>query len=138
MDKNFHEQYAADAVPMQSERSTGLVFTSVAIIVAYFGRSDAKVAVVGLAIAASLLAASLLAPSMLRPLNKAWFNLAVLLNKIMSPVVMLVLFLVAIVPAGIIMQAKRDPLRKRRNDDVKSYWIERGKDWPANNMTNQF
>jgi hypothetical protein len=64
--------------------------------------------------------------------------LATLLNRVVSPIVMLVLFLVIIVPFGLVMQLFRDPLRKRRYTGVKSYWVERSKNGPSNDMSNQF
>jgi hypothetical protein len=70
-------------------------------------------------------AVSLLRPNLLRTLNVAWFRLSLLLNRIVSPVVMLVLFCVTIVPFGVVMQLCRDPLRRRRAKDASTYWIER-------------
>ncbi len=137
MAKNFHEHFAHEDVPLPPDRSTGLVFTAVALVVAYFWRSNSIVLTVALAIAAALLAISLLAPHILRPLNIVWMKFAVLLNKIMSPIIMGVLFLVAIVPFGLAMQLRRDPLQLKRRPDAKSYWIER--DPKAKSaMTNQF
>jgi hypothetical protein len=138
MAKNFHEQYVADAGPLPSERSTGLVFTAVAVIVAYLWRSSPTVLATALLAAGGLLAVSLLAPYLLKPLNVAWFRLALLLNKIVSPLVMLAVFALAIVPFGLVMQLRRDPLRKHRRGDAASYWIERDQDGPVNNMANQF
>ena len=43
MNKRFHEKFTVDEVPLPSERSTGLVFTAVALIVAFFWRSSAIV-----------------------------------------------------------------------------------------------
>jgi hypothetical protein len=138
MAKNFHEQFSSDAGPLPSERSTGLVFTAVALVVAYLWRASPTVLTVALLAAAGLLSVSLLAPHVLKPLNVVWFRFALLLNKIVSPVVMLVLFLLAIVPFGLVMQRLRDPLRKHRGADATSYWIERDASGPANDMANQF
>jgi hypothetical protein len=138
MAKNFHEQFASDAGPLPSERSTGLVFTAVALIVAYLWRASPAVLTIALLAAAGLLSVSLLAPSLLRPLNVAWFKLAVLLHKIVSPVIMLAMFSLVFVPFGFIMQRLRDPLRRRRGDSAASYWIERDRNGPVNDMANQF
>jgi hypothetical protein len=137
MSKNFHERYERPELPLPPDRSTGLVFTAVALIAAYFWRADAKVLMVALAIAVVLCLASLFKPIVLRPLNVVWTRFAVLLSRVMNPIVMLLLFAAAIVPAGLLMQLRRDPLRRRRQPDVKSYWIERPKD-AVTSMTNQF
>lgn len=137
MAKNFHETFAHDDVPLPPDRSTGLVFTVVALVIAYFWRANSTVLTSALIVAGALFAVSLLAQHNLRPLNIAWMKFAVLLNKIMSPIIMFVLFLIAIVPFGLAMQLRRDPLQLKRRPDAKSYWIER--DQKAKSaMSNQF
>lgn len=138
MSRNFHESRAEGHVPLPSARSTGLVFAAVALIVAYFWRTHGTVLVVALGLAVALAGVSLLRPSLLEPLNVAWFKFGLLLNKIVSPVVMLVLFAIVIVPFGLVMQLRADPLRKRRRPDAKSYWIERDDSTPKSSMANQF
>jgi hypothetical protein len=138
MAKNFHEQYVSDPGQLPSERSTGLVFTAAALVAAYLWRLSPTALAIALVVAGCLLLVSLLAPHLLRPLNVAWFKLALLLNKIVSPVVMLAVFLLAIVPFGFFMQRRRDPLHKHRRRDATSYWIERDRNGPVNSMTNQF
>ena len=137
MAKNFHEQFDRPELPLPSDRSTGFVFAAIASIVAYLWRADTTVLAWALAVAAALAVISLLAPSLLRPLNIAWMKFALLLSKVMNPIVMLILFAIAIVPAGLLMQIGYDPLRRKRDTSQKSYWIER-KTLPGSSMTNQF
>lgn len=136
MAKNFHEHYDRPELPLPPDRSTGLVFTAIALIVAYFWRNDQTVLVPALSIAAVLGIVSLVAPSVLRPLNIVWMKFALLLSKVMNPIVMFLLFLIAIVPAGLLMQIGYDPLRKRRGES-HTYWKERKK-IEGSSMTNQF
>ena len=125
-------------VPLPSDRSTGLVFAGVALVVAWFWRANPVVLQWALIAAALLTALAFLAPRLLRPLNIAWFRFGLLLHKVMNPVVMLALFAVAIVPAGLIMQRLRDPLRLKRLQDA-SYWISVDKQQqPPSSMKNQF
>ena len=107
-----------------SDRSTGLVFTVVAILVAVMWRHNAAIVIAALTVAAVLVAVSLLAPQILRPFNLAWFRLGIALNRIVSPIVMLAIFVVAIVPFGLVMQRLSDPLRKKCRPEAKTYWIE--------------
>jgi hypothetical protein len=137
MAKNFHEHYERPELPLPPDRSTGLVFAAVALIVAYLWRADPVVIYAALGMAALLLAVSLLVPIVLRPLNIAWMRFALVLSKVMNPIVMLLLFLIAIVPAGLIMQTRYDPLRRKRKPDAPTYWIERKRDVNAS-MINQF
>ena len=80
---------------------------------------------------------SLLRPIWLRPLNILWMRFALLLSKVVNPLVMLVLFMLVIVPAGLIMRLRHDPLQKKPLPDAKSYWILRGSD-DRSDMKNQF
>ena len=43
MAKNFHEDYERPDLPLPPDRSTGLVFTAIALIVAYLWRNDPTV-----------------------------------------------------------------------------------------------
>jgi hypothetical protein len=137
MSKNFLEHYERPELPLPPDRSTGLVFAAVALIVVWFWRADPMVLKVALGIAGVLALVSFLVPILLRPLNIVWMRFALLLSKVMNPIVMMLLFLVAIVPAGLIMQTRYDPLRRKRKADTKSYWIEKKRDECAS-MVNQF
>ena len=138
MANNFHEAFAHEAVAPPSERATGLVFATVAVIVAVLWRHNTIVLGAAFSIAAALAAVSLLMPQRLRPLNMAWFWLAQALNRIISPIVMLGLFALVIVPFGLVLQLRADPLCKKRRPDRKTYWIERDKAAPPGSMVNQF
>jgi hypothetical protein len=136
MAKNFHEQFDRPELPLPPDRSTGLVFAGIALVVAYLWRADPTVLNFSFAVAGILAAVSLIKPIILRPLNIVWMRFAMILAKVMNPIVMLLLFLVAIVPAGLLMQIGYDPLRRRRTDG-KTYWIERKK-IENSSMANQF
>lgn len=136
--RGVHEPLDIEPPPMPSERSTGLVFSAVAVIVAGVFRSDTTIAAVALSTAAAFATVALTAPTWLGPLNRVWFALALLLNRIVSPVVMFVLFAGLIVPAGLMMQMRRDPLRVRRDRGNATYWITRAPDAPPTSMRDQF
>lgn len=139
MSGQFHEQFERPELPLPSDRSTGLVFAAVALIVAYVWRANPTALTVAGALAAALAVVSFAQPSVLRPLNILWMRLAALLGRIVNPIVMLVLFAIAIVPAGLIMQLVRDPLRRRKGDG-NSHWIVTSAAERAaiSNMKNQF
>lgn len=137
MSGNFHERLERSELTLPSDRSTGFVFAAVASIVAYIWRSDTAILLSAGTAALILVAISLLCPAFLHPLNVAWMRLAHLLSKIVNPIVMLILFAVVIVPAGLLMRLGYDPLRKRRTPNTQSYWIEREQAEPSN-MTQQF
>jgi len=138
MSGRFHEPLVTSKIKPPSERGTGIVFAVVALIVAVLFRHTASVWISALAVAALLFAASFAAPKLLRPLNRAWFRLSLVLNRIVNPVVMLAIFIVAFVPMGVLMQLWRDPLIRRRRPELASYWIARDPAEPGHSMRNQF
>ena len=136
---NFHESYAVGEIRLPSERSTGLVFAGVAVVVALSWRNSDTVLWVALGIAVGLAGMSLIAPSLLKPLNLLWFRFGLLLHRIVNPIVMFAVFTAVFVPAGAIMHLWRDPLRLRRPKGLSTYWIERRKGGDTEgSMTNQF
>lgn len=135
----FHEPLVTGEIKPPSERSTGLVFAAVGVVVAVLFRHTQAVWITAVALAAFFLVASLAAPRILRPLNWAWFRLSLLLNRIVNPVVMLLMFAVVFVPMGLIMRLWRDPLVHRRKPGFASYWIARTPSTEAgHSMRNQF
>ena len=122
MGDNFHERLDRPELPLPSNRSTGFVFAAVALVIAFLWRGNTTVLTVALALAAGLTVISIVSPSVLYSLNVAWMRFALTLSKIMNPIVMLVLFAVAIIPAGLIMQLFRDPLRRRKNEG-NTFWL---------------
>lgn len=92
------------------------------------------------AVGAPLVLVALVAPGRLAPLNRAWMRLGLLLSKVVTPVVMLLIFALTVVPIGLAMRlAGRDPLRLKRDPQAASYWIERTPPGPApESMSDQF
>ena len=128
MRSNFHESFAQGAIKPPSERSTGLVFVAVALLIAYLHRDNATVLFVAASVAAVLAMLSAFAPALLRPLNMLWFRFSMLLHRIVNPLVMFTIFAVVFVPGGLIMRLFRDPLRAKRNPETTTYWVERTED----------
>jgi len=137
--RNFHESYTPGEVKPPSPRSTGFVFVGVAVLIAAIYRHNPLVAGIALGVAVILLALSFLAPRTLQPLNLVWFQIGMLMHKVVNPIVMFLMFAVAMVPTGLLMRLGHDPLRSKREPDASTYWIEPD---PAlaklNSMKNQF
>lgn len=74
-----------------------------------------------------LILAALIKPDVLEPANRGWNKLGLLLHKVTNPIFLGGMYLVAIVPTGLMMRAFGiDPmgLRRERKD---TFWIARGK-----------
>lgn len=113
-------------VKMGSERSFGIVFAIVFLLIALFPLlGDGGVRLWSAGVAAVFGGLAFLAPELLAPLNTLWFKFGMLLSKIMSPIVMGILFFVTVTPTGLIMRARgKDLLRQKLDPDAETYWIE--------------
>ena len=71
-------------------------------------------------------------PKALAPLNWVWTRLGLLLHKIVSPVVLGLLFIAVFTPLGVLLRLfGGDPLRLRFDRKAPSYWIIRNPRGPA-------
>tara|TARA_B100000795_G_scaffold240626_1_gene202900 strand:- start:117 stop:500 length:384 start_codon:yes stop_codon:yes gene_type:complete len=120
-----------------TNRSFGIVFFIVFLIVAFypfFNNEDIRVW--SLFIAIIFLILGLLNSKILTPLNSVWFRFGLLLGKIVSPVIMGIIFFTIVTPIAFFMRILgKDLLNLRYNND-KSYWIK--KDNTKSLMKNQF
>ena len=93
-----------------------------------------------LVLAGLFLAAALIFPRSLSPLNRGWFRLGLILNRIVSPVIMGALFFGAVVPIGWYLRKRgKDLLSLKFDRDAVTYWIERNPPGPApGSLTKQF
>jgi len=131
----------SDAAPQASERSFGIVFTVVFTLIGLAPLlSDGGIRIWALAIAALFLILAFTAPKVLKPLNRAWMALGNLLHKVVSPLVLGLLFLVAVVPTGLFLRlARKDPLRLKFDRSAKTYWLDRAPPGPPpGSLKNQF
>lgn len=134
-----HETDEGAAPP--SERSFGIVFTAVFLIVgAWPLLSGGPPRWWALAIAGAFLVAGLALPRILRPLNSAWLRFGLVLHRIISPLILAMLFYLTVLPTGLVMRALgKDPLRLRFDRNARSYWIERSPPGPdPESLRNQF
>lgn len=126
-----------------SERSFGIVFAAVFSIIgvwpSVFGHGGVRLwaILVGLA----FLAVAFVHPGLLGPLNRAWFKLGIVLGRIVSPVVMAIVFFGVVTPTALALKLfGKDPLRlKKAPAGQPSYWLDRAPADPGNSsMKNQF
>lgn len=68
---------------------------------------------------------SVFRPEYLGPLNHIWFKIGMILNMIVSPVVLGVIFFLLITPIGFLGKLfGRDALRKNKSNS-ETFWLER-------------
>jgi hypothetical protein len=139
---SLHEDLRREEhVKGSSNRSFGLVFGAFFLVVGFGPMvSGREPRIWSIALALLIVLVSLLRPRILAPFNRLWLKAGLLLSKVVTPVVMGLLFVTTIVPMGLAMRlAGKDPLRRRRDPGAKSYWIERIPPGPPpESMKNQF
>jgi len=113
---------------LPSNRTFGLLFIGVFAVLGAYGlwKGWQLDLIKGLFVSSAvLIVITLFAPKILSPFNKAWYQLGLLLGKVVSPIVLGILFFVVITPVAIVMRiAGRDALLLKKRI-VDSYWIDR-------------
>lgn len=127
---------------LPSVRSFGVLFTVVFAVLAVYGYikgwgQGTWISLAALGVLTAL--TTLLFPGLLAPFNKGWFLLGNLLGKIVSPIVLGLIFFLILSPVGLVTRVYgRDALRLKRQR-VSSYWIDRTPPGPApDSFKNQF
>ena len=137
-----HEDFSrAEEVEVSSDRTFGVVFAVFFLAVSLWpllrgGRPRWW----SLPVSGAFLLIALARPGLLHAANVLWARLAVILNKVVSPVVTALLFYLLFTPVGTLMRLSgKDPLRLKFESNQKSYWIERRPPGPPpETMTQQF
>jgi hypothetical protein len=142
---SLHEDLSrAEEVKGGSDRGFGLTVGGILLVIAVvrtwlhdgYGITELVLAPIGLC----LVGLGLAWPRSLAGLNRAWTKLGLLMFKVISPVVLALLYVITFVPIGLLMRASgRDPLRLKRDPAATTYWVKREPPGPApESMIHQF
>ena len=114
-------------VKIGSEKGFGIVFAVVfSVIGLYPVLNGESVKLWPLGIAIILILIAYLAPKILSVPNRLWFKLGMILGAVIAPVVMALVYFLAVTPTGLIARLMgKDLLRQKLDKNAKSYWIER-------------
>ena len=124
-------------IKISSNRSFGIVFFVVFLIVAIYPLiNNANLRIWSLVISLIFLILGLINSKFLTPLNKLWFKFGLLLGKLISPIIMGIIFFFVVTPIGLIMKIFGKDILNLKKNNAKSYWIE--KKGPISKMKNQF
>ncbi|MDC3233629.1 SxtJ family membrane protein [Candidatus Pelagibacter sp.] len=126
-----------DDVKIGSNRSFGIVFFIVFLIISLYPLLHGEnIRVWSLIISIIFLVLGLLNSKLLNPLNKIWFKFGLLLGKIISPIVMGIIFFLVVTPIALFMRLLKKDLLNLKFNKKNTYWIE--KSGPKSKMKNQF
>jgi hypothetical protein len=126
-----------DDIKIGSNKSFGIVFFVVFLLITLYPLlNNESIRIWSLVISIIFLILGILDSKILSPLNKIWFKFGILLGKIISPIVMGIIFFLVVTPTGFIMRLLGKDVLNLKYSDHKSYWIE--KTGPKSKMKNQF
>ena len=124
-------------IKIGSNRSFGLVFFVVFLLISIYPfLKDENIRLWSFIISIIFLFLGLLNSNLLSPLNKLWFSFGLFLGKIISPVIMGIIFFLVVTPIAIIMRLFKKDLLNLKFKENNTYWID--KTGPKSKMKNQF
>ena len=126
-----------DDIKVGSNKSFGIVFFVVFLLVSLYPLiNNEGIRIWSLVISLIFLVLGILNSNLLSPLNKIWFKFGIFLGKIISPIIMGIIFFLVVTPIGLIMRLFGKDVLNLKYNDYKTYWIE--KTGPKSKMKNQF
>ena len=126
-----------DKVKIGSNRSFGIVFFIFFLIVGTYPIFfQGELRIWSLIVSIIFLLLGIINSRFLTPLNLLWFKFGMLLGRVVSPIVMGLVFFLVVTPTGLIMRILNKDLLRLKKKNIKTYWIER----PSikSDMKNQF
>ena len=120
-----------------TNKSFGLVFFIVFFLIGIYPLwNEDSIRVWSILISIVFLILGLLNSKILTPLNIIWFKFGILLGKIISPLIMGIIFFLVVTPIGLFMRILGKDLLNLKTNKNHSYWIE--KTDLKSKMKNQF
>ena len=126
-----------EKIQISSNRSFGIVFFIVFLLFVLYPLLDNKnPRIWSLILSVIFLFLGIINSKILDPLNILWFKFGILLGKIISPIIMGIIFFIVVTPIGFAMRIIGKDLLNLKFNKGKSYWVE--KTGPKSKMKNQF
>jgi hypothetical protein len=132
---------ARSPAPESSDRSFGFVFAVVFALIGCWPLINwVQPRWWALGLSAAFAVVALVRPDILYSLNRAWLAFGRLLHRVVSPLVMGLVFFLVVTPTGWIMRLRgKDVLSLKLRRDLDSYWTVREPSPPdPASMKNQF
>ena len=124
-------------IKISSNRSFGIVFAIVFLLIAFWPiLNEGQIRLWSIIISIIFLILGLLNSKLLTPLNIFWLKFGIFLGKIISPLIMGIIFFFVVTPIAVLMRLLKKDLLNLKFSNKTSYWIE--KNDPKSKMKNQF
>ena len=126
-----------EKIKISSNKSFGIVFFILFFLISFYPLlNNQSIRIWALLISLLFLILGILNSKILTPLNLIWFKLGIFLGKIISPLIMGIIFFLVVTPIGIILRlCGKDVLNLKKNKK-ETYWIN--KPTTKNDMKKQF
>ena len=124
-------------IKLGSNRSFGIVFCIVFLLITLYPLTySGEIRIWPAIISLIFLLLGLINSKLLTPLNTLWFKFGLFLGKIVSPIVIGIIFFVVVTPTGFLMRILKKDLLNLKFTNKDTYWIK--KDEHKSKMKNQF
>ena len=124
-------------VKIGSNRSFGIVFFVVFVLIAIYPLiNDDEIRLWSLVISIIFLILGIFNSKILTPLNRIWFKFGLLLGKIISPVIMFLVYFTVVTPTGLLLRLFNKDILNLKFNKKSSYWINKEKN--IGTMKDQF
>ena len=124
-------------IKISSNRNFGIVFFIVFLVVATYPLiNSSEIRIWSLILSLLFLILGLINSKILTPLNKLWFKFGIFLGKIVSPLILGLIFVFVVTPTGLIMKVLKKDLLSLKFSKKSSYWVV--KKGIKSKMKNQF
>ena len=126
-----------DDIKISSNKNFGIVFFAVFLLIALYPLTNQEdIRIWSVFISLFFLILGLLNSKILTPLNVLWFKFGILLGKIVSPLIMGIIFFAVVTPIALMMKMLKKDLLNLKYNNKNTYWIEKTE--PKSKMKNQF
>ena len=126
-----------EKIKIGSNKSFGIVFF---ILFLFIGLhpilNNNSIRLWSIVIAALFLILGIFNSKLLSPLNKIWYKFGILLSKLISPLIIGLIFFFVVTPTGLLMRIIGKDLLNLKFNKKKSYWINKSD--LNDNMKNQY
>ena len=124
-------------IKTSSNKSFGIVFFTFFLIIALWPLiNGGNIRIWSLVVSIVFLILGIINSKILTPLNILWFKFGLFLGKVVSPIVMGIIFFFVVTPTGIIMRLIGKDLLNLKKNNSNTYWIEKNNE--NSSMKNQF
>ena len=124
-------------IKTSSNKSFGIVFFIVFLIIALYPLiKDGDLRLWSLIVSLIFLILGLINSTILTPLNRLWFKFGIFLGKIVSPIILGIIFFLVVTPTGVLLRLFGKDVINLKYNKNNSYWIK--KTGPKSKMKDQF